>query len=77
MATSILGVVIVCSSLQEALADNSKNWWPVCTAVVLRQIYMYSKCLGGRLPVCSVNKMIQKLALNTCVRFNHVMHLFC
>ena len=53
---NIMGVggSIVSASLQEALAGNAKRRWNVYTMLIL--LYIYSKILGVRLPVCHVIK---------------------
>ena len=61
MRTSISGGAIVSASVQEALVGNAKKRWNVCTLLVL--LYIYSKSVGVRLPVCPVikNKVLIKV----------------
>ena len=48
------GGSILFASLQEALAGNAKKMMDCCTMLVV--LYIYSKILGVRLPVCPVIK---------------------
>ena len=44
----------LCKSVRSACREREKKSWNVCTVRVLQHIY--SKSLGVRLPVCSMNK---------------------